>query len=147
MVTDQTSAATVERRLTTPYDCPRIRVAGRNAQGPPGPGPAAASRQPQLSTPQLLLGGSAGAEPGHGPAVPGVGGMLANPGSHGGVVHGGGPPGTVRLAAVSSPTGFLAQASSMRSLPTTAMSAAAAALLRARGQAVGDPVAAGDGVT
>ena len=37
----------------------------------------------------LLVGGAAGAEPGDGAAVPGLGGKLADPGGHGGVGEGG----------------------------------------------------------
>src|SRR5438445_4451130 len=96
----------------------------------------------------LLVGGAAGAECGDRPAVPVLGGELADPGGQGGVHQG--RPGAIwpepaggRRAAgllhgqsrVCSATAFLAQASSTRSLPAAAaaMSAAAAAVLRALG--------------
>src|SRR5436190_3783109 len=96
----------------------------------------------------LLVGGATGAEFGDRPAVPGLGGELADPGGQGGI-HQGRPgarrpePAGGRRAAgllhgqsrVSSATAFLAQASSTRSLPAAAaaMSAATAALLSALG--------------
>src|ERR1019366_10415171 len=85
----------------------------------------------------LLVGGVAGAEFGDGAAVLGLGGELAQAGRDGGA--GGGHraawPGHGQ-SRVSSATAFLAQASSTRSLPlaASAMSAAVAALLRARGK-------------
>src|ERR1700678_3226665 len=96
----------------------------------------------------LLVGGAAGAEFGDGAAVLGLGGELADPGGQGGVHQR--RPGAPRPWAaggfravrqghgqsrVSSATAFLAQASSMRSLPAAAaaMSAATAAVFRALG--------------
>src|SRR6516162_574099 len=98
-----------------------------------------------------LVGGVLGVELVDGAAVLGLGGELAYPGGEGGAGESGWPPGAGWFAAaggrgaagpghgqsrVSSATAFLAQASSTRSLPSAAaaMSAAVAALLRARGR-------------